>query len=69
MNYTENEISKMSNLGKLILISPISQKIYIFICIKAGGHHANKRSKFEAGNSAENSQLREIVRDLSLQHF
>ena len=25
MNYTENEISKMSNFGKLIFISPISK--------------------------------------------
>ena len=25
MNYTENEISKMSNLGKLIFISPLNE--------------------------------------------
>ena len=27
MNYTENEISKMSNLGKLILILPIRREV------------------------------------------
>ena len=29
MNYTENEISKMSNFGKLIFISPLSLKNYL----------------------------------------
>ena len=29
MNHTENQISKMSNLGKLIFISPFSKNIFL----------------------------------------